>query len=183
MTETEISKYHSKDIMEFATVGMEFCKRIENAKHSTREAFVGTMLKILPLLYIKALIVLKFKTDESFYLEHFVKEADYNAIAFGIAGTMKELDDYLDVFVDDMKYSEEPIHCTISESLADIYQEIADFLYIFKQNYEESTYAALCEISDSFAERWGQILVNVMRPLHEIMYKANTDIYQEDNND
>ena len=181
MTETEISKYHSKDIMEFATVGVEFCKRIENAKFTTREEFVGTMLKILPLLYIKALIVLNFKTDESFYIEHFVKEDDYNAIAYGIAGIMKEYDDYLDVFVEDMKYSEEPIHCTVSESLADIYQEIADFLYVFKQNYEETTYAALCEISDSFAERWGQILVNVMRPLHEIKYQANTGIYQEDN--
>ncbi len=183
MTETEISKYHSKDIMEFATVGMEFCKRIENAKFAARGEFVGSMIKILPLLYIKALIVLNFKTDESFYIEHFVKENDYNAIACGIAGIMKEYDDYLDVFVEDMKYSEEPIHCTVSENLADIYQEIADFLYVFKQNHEESTYAALCEISDSFAERWGQILANVMRPLHEINYKSCTDIYQENNND
>ena len=183
MTEADISKYHSKDIMEFATVGMEFCKRTENAKFTPRETFVGAMLKILPLLYIKALIVLHFKTDESFYIEHYVKETDYNAIAHGIADTMKEYDDYLDVFVEDMKYSEEPIHCTISESLTDIYQEIADFLYVYKQNYEESTYASLCEISDSFAERWGQIIVNVMRPLHEIFYKAGTDIYQEYNND
>ncbi len=173
---TEISKYHSKDIMEFVTVGIEFCKRIENAKFTTREAFVGTMIKILPLLYIKALIVLNFKTDEIFYTEHFVKAADYRAVACGVAAIMKDLDDYLDVFVEDFKYSDDPIHCTVSESLADIYQEIADFLYIFKQDNEESTYAALCEISDSFAERWGQILVNVMRPMHEIMYNSGTDI-------
>lgn len=80
-----------------------------------------------------------------------------------------------------MKYSDEPIHCTVSECLADIYQELADFLYVFKQDNEESTYAALCEISDSFAERWGQILVNVMRPLHETKYNVHSDIYQEVN--
>ena len=54
-------------------------------------------------------------------------------------------------------------------------------MYVFKQDNEESTYAALCEISDSFAERWGQILVNVMRPLHETKYNVHSDIYQEVN--
>ena len=94
---------------------------------------------------------------------------------------MSTYNDFLDVFQEDMKYSDEPIHCTVSECLADIYQELADFLYVFKQDNEESTYAALCEISDSFAERWGQILVNVMRPLHETKYNVHSDIYQEVN--
>lgn len=173
--------YHSKDVMEFVTVGMEFCKRLEIANTCERKAFVDTMLKILPLLYIKAQIALNFESDEEFYTEHIVSEADYNAIQSNVSGVMGEYDDYLDVFVDDMIYSDEPIRCTVSESLADIYQEIADFLYVFKQDYEESTQACLCEITESFANRWGQILVNVLRPLHETRYTAPDD--NQDNND
>lgn len=181
MTITDTSQHHSKDIMEFVTVGFEFCKRIENVNSTKRKDFIDSMLKILPLLYVKSQIVLNFQTDEDFYLEHIVTEADYNAIQNSIADTMSTYDDFLDVFQEDMKYSDEPIHCTVSECLADIYQELADFLYVFKQDNEESTYAALCEISDSFAERWGQILVNVMRPLHETKYNVHSDIYQEVN--
>ena len=151
MTITDTSQYHSKDIMEFVTVGFEFCKRIENVNSTKRKDFIDSMLKILPLLYVKSQIVLNFQTDEDFYLEHIVTEADYNAIQNSIADTMSTYDD------------------------------LADFLYVFKQDNEESTYAALCEISDSFAERWGQILVNVMRPLHETKYNVHSDIYQEVN--
>lgn len=181
MANPENQGYHSKDVMEFVTVGLEYCKRLERANTYERKAFVDSMLKIMPLLYIKAQIALNFETDEEFYTEHAVSEADYNAIQSNVSNVMGEYDDYLEVFVDDMKYSDEPIHCTVSESLADIYQEIADFLYVFKQDYEESTQACLCEITESFANRWGQILVNVLRPLHETRYSAPDD--NQDHND
>lgn len=171
----ETSQYHSKDIMEFVTVGVEYCKRLERAGSTPRREFADAMLKILPLLYIKAQIVLSFSSDDEAYTEHTVTEEGYNAILQGVAATMGEYDDYLDVFMEDMKYSDAPIRCTISESLADIYQEVADFLYVFRQDFDESTYASLCEISESFANRWGQTLVNVLRPLHEFYYSTATD--------
>lgn len=175
MNDTQPQSYHSKDVMEFVTVGMEFCKRLENAQSAERKQFAAAMTKILPLLYVKAQIALNFKSDEEFYTEHAVSEADYDVIRRGVAAVMGEYDDYLDVFLDDMKYSDEPIRCTISESLADIYQEVADFLYVFRQNYDESTEAALCEITESFENRWGQTLVNVLRPLHTALYSPDND--------
>lgn len=175
MSDTEISRYHSKDIMEFVTVGLEFCKRLECAEASERKDFIGAMLKILPLLYIKAQIALDFRNEEDCYIEHIVSETDYDAIRCGVAAVMGEYDDFLEVFVEDMKYSDEPIHCTVSECMADLYQEIADFLYVFKQDFEESTAAALGEISESFKTRWGQILVNVLRPLHETRYSVSDE--------
>lgn len=176
MAKTQTSEYHSKDIMEFVTVAMEYCKRLGNAPATSRKDFVSVMLKILPLLYIKAQLVLCFTTEDELYIEHTVSEDDYNGIRNGIAKVMGEYDDFLDVFVSDMKYSDEPIHCSISECLADIFQDIANFLYVFRQDFPETTYAALCELTENFANRWGQILVNVLRPLHEYFYSdSNTN--------
>ena len=136
------------------------------------------MLKLLPLLYLKSQIVLHFNNESDVYLEHVVTEDDYNAIRYSIADKLGEYDDYLDVFLEDMKYSDSPIHRTVSEDLADIYQELRDFLHIYEQDFEESTAAALGELSDTFAQQWGQTVVNVLRPLHETMY--NSDLKEQE---
>ena len=44
-----------------------------------------------------------------------------------LPGYPAEKDDYLDVFIQDMVYSDQPITRNISEDLADIYQAIKDF--------------------------------------------------------
>ena len=49
-------------------------------------------------------------------------ETDYEVLRGSIASLLGEYDDYLEVFLDDMAYSDTPIHQNISESLADIYQ-------------------------------------------------------------
>ena len=170
--------YHSKDVFEFTAVAVEVCKRLENAASLNRKEFISSMLKLLPLLYLKSQIVLHFNNESDVYLEHVVTEDDYNAIRYSIADKLGEYDDYLDVFLEDRKYSDSPIHRTVSEDLADIYQELRDFLHIYEQDFEESTAAALGELSDTFAQRWGQTVVNVLRPLHETMY--NSDLKEQE---
>ena len=44
----------SRNTVEFVTVAAEFCAYIERANDNSRKEFVGTLLKLLPLLYIKA---------------------------------------------------------------------------------------------------------------------------------
>lgn len=161
--------YHNKEVFEFTAVAMEVCKRLESAASQSRGVFVGAMLKLLPLLYLKSQITLHFSDSGDVYLERAVTEDEYNAVRSAVAAVMGECDDYLDVFLDDMKYSDTPIRRTVSEDLADIYQELRDFLHIYRQDFAESTAAALGELSGSFG-RWGQTLVNVLRPLHEAMY-------------
>ena len=59
--------------------------------------------------------MLHFNNESDVYLEHVVTEDDYNAIRYSIADKLGEYDDYLDVFLEDMKYSDSPIHRTVSE--------------------------------------------------------------------
>ena len=84
---------------------------------------------------------------------------------------MGEKDDYLDVFMEDMKYSEAPILTTVSENLSDIYQELKNFALSYKHaSDEEQMMNALAIVKEEFQYSWGQKAVNVLRALHEARY-------------
>ena len=113
-----------RNAVEFVTVAAEFCKFLEQAEGVKRSAFVDTSLKILPLLYLKASMLPECETIGDEAPETFVTEETYEVLRMNLANILAEKDDYLDVFVSDMKYSDQPITRNISEDLADIYQDI-----------------------------------------------------------
>ena len=174
--------YHSKDVFEFTAVAVEVCKRLENAASLNRKEFISSMLKLLPLLYLKSQIVLHFNNESDVYLEHVVTEDDYNAIRYSIADKLGEYDDYLDVFLEDMKYSDQPITRYISEDLADIYQDIKDFIFVFQLGLNETMNDSLAICQENFRLYWGQKLVNTLRALHEVKY-SNTQEEEEEEED
>ena len=88
---------------------------------------------------------------------------------------MADRDDYLDVFVEDMKYSDTPIRKSIAEDLADVYQAVKDFVCQFQSGLNETMHDALATVRQHFAEYWGQTVVNTMRALHEVKYGSNDD--------
>ena len=102
--------------------------------------------------------------------ETFVNESDYEVVRLSVAGVMGERDDYLDVFLDDMRYSDTPIRKTISEDLADIYQDVKNFVSVYRLGFDETMNDALAICEENFALYWGQTLVNTMRALHEVKY-------------
>lgn len=87
-----------------------------------------------------------------------------------LAGILAEKDDYLDVFVSDMKYSDQPITRNISEDLADIYQDIRDFIFVFQLGLNETMNDSLAVCQEHFTLYWGQKLVNTLRALHDVRY-------------
>ena len=54
-------RVYSKEIVEFVTVGLEFCSRVEQCSESDRDDFILALTRILPLLYVKASLL---PTDE-----------------------------------------------------------------------------------------------------------------------
>lgn len=161
--------YH-KDVLEFVTVTVQYCLYLETANSKTRKEFVDTLLKILPLLYLKGIMLPKLTVSDDNYSEDFVTEENYDIIRSNIAYIMGEQDDYLDVFVEDMKYSEHPILMTISENLSDIYQDTKNFICAYKDATEERMHDAICLCKENFEIYWGQKVVNVMRALHDVRY-------------
>ena len=159
-----------RNTVEFVTVAAEYCAFIERSEGQERAEFVDTLLKILPLLYIKASMLAECELMGEDELENFVTEDDYEVIRINLQELLADYDDYLDVFVEDMKYSDTPIRKSISEDLSDIYQVIKDFVCQFRSGLNETMHDALSQCRQHFADYWGQTLVNTMRALHDVKH-------------
>lgn len=168
---------YGKNSVEFVTVCVEFCALIETARETERVDFVNKASKILPLLYVKASLI---EPEESFvdYPERFVSEEMYNDVREGIVQLLGHNDSYLEVFMDEMQYSDTPITAFISEELSDIWQPVRDFLEIYRIGNVDNSRAAISDCIEGFREYWGQKLVNVLRPLHTLLY--NSHLLEED---
>lgn len=175
-----------KNTIEFVTVSAEFCGFLERASQLKRRDFVDKVLKLLPLLYLKVSLLPVCERLDEFPPETFVTEADYERLRASVAGLLGEKDDYLEVFLDDMVYSDTPIRQNISEGLADIYQALKDFVCVYQLGFDRTMNDALAICREHFAEYWGQRLVNVMRALHEVRYSTSVspeeeeDAYEDD---
>ena len=164
-----------RNTVEFVTVAAEYCAFIERSEGQQRAEFVDTLLKILPLLYIKASMLPECEVMGEDGLEAFVTEDDYEVIRINLQELLADRDDYLDVFVEEMKYSDTPIRKSIAEDLADIYQVVKDFVCQFRSGLNETMHDALAQCREHFAGYWGQTLVNTMRALHEVKYSGDED--------
>lgn len=178
---------YSPTVIDFVTVAVEFCVFLEKEETITREKWIDKMLKLLPLMYIKASLLPKTVEINDEQSETFVKEEDYVRVAASVSSIMGEEDVYLDVFVEDMKYSERPISAFVSENIADIYQDVRNFVSVYQYGLTDQMNDALLVCKQNFQTYWGQKLINVLRPLHSIFYNGDennnlleTDLNEED---
>lgn len=172
-----------RNTVEFVTVAAEFCAFLERSEGMKRASFVDTTLKILPLLYLKTSLISELEMADDELPETFVTEEDYEVMRLTIASVMREKDDYLEVFLPEMAYSDTPIKKTISEDLADIYQDIKDFICVYRLGFDETMYDSLAICRENFGVFWGQKLVNTLRALHDVKYNSEDENDDEDEND
>lgn len=152
--------------IEFVTVSAEYCKFLEGLQELDRSLFIDRALCLLSLLYLKARLcpaVIEPEEDEP---QHFVAEEDYNAITASVLAQLGTDDSYLDVMVEDFRYSDQPVVCSISENMADIYQELADLCANYRSADAELMLPALRYTLYTFREHWGQKVLNTQRALH-----------------
>ncbi len=156
----------------FIALCNEYCQAVEQARESTREEFVATMLRQLPRIYISA-TDLKPEEDvlqEEAYIENVLDEQYYDSLRRHIENLLGEDDSYLEVFEEDMKYSDTPIAASISEGLADIFQVFYNFLETVKDVPEELVILGLIAVKEDFEVYWSRILCNVLRALNQLRY-------------
>ncbi|MDR0745678.1 MAG: DUF5063 domain-containing protein [Mediterranea sp.] len=179
-------KKHSQGIFKkntamFTTVATEFCYFLERAENMNRDAFVNIILQILPLLYVEAFLLPEvelFNDEEE--LERYVTEERYEALRIKLSAILAEKDDYLEVFLPEMAYSDTPIKQSISEDLADIYMDIKNFIFVFRQGLNETMNDALYICKENFSIYWGQKLVNTLRALHNMKYDFDAKVQDDE---
>ena len=176
---------YSPAVIEFVTVTAETCLFLDHTTEFSRTDFIQKIVKILPLLYLKASLL---DVPEAVYddeVEHFVLEDDYLYIKEQVEQLLGADDSYLETFHPDMAISDTPIAVFISENLADIYQELKDFAANYQLGDIDIMNDALVACLEAFGEHWGQKLLNAMRALHALRFSEGfgTDETDDVNSD
>lgn len=164
-----------RDLVYWAAAIVVYLERMDEP---TRLEFTDKMLYYLPMLYIKTRQLPKVEPVLDGEPERFVTEMDYNTIQQKVASVFGTDDAYLEVFVEDMQYSDEPVTDFISEAIADIYQELSDLCSTFRIDDEDVQNDALYAFVEAFEQHWGQKLMNVLRPLHMMSMMKDSDPYE-----
>ena len=161
-----------RNTVEFVTVAAEYCAFLEQVFDKEPSRVADVISKLLPLIYLKA-SMLADREPERLYLEETVTEQDYDSIRMSLHQKFGENDDYLEVFVEDMKYSDTPVLRCISEDLADIYQALKNFVHSYRSGLDEVMEEAVAVCSEGFRTYWGQTLTNTLRAVHNVRYNPD----------
>lgn len=172
----------SHDTLEFVTVAVEFCAFLEKSQGREKKDFVETLLKLLPLLYLKAILLPRVESNGDFLPPDRVAEQDYDYIRHIIYDILQKDDDYEELVYDRDMQTDESHWNSISENLADMYQAIRNFLFVYQQGIEDCMHDAIWALNDNFELYWGQNLVDSLKHLHTLCYNGNfADDGDEDN--
>lgn len=177
------SVIYGKDVLEFVTVGVQFCAYLEQNPQARQKDFINTLLKLLPLLYLKAVLLPRLENAEDFYPEEFVTEQDYDAVRAQICSLLGDKDSYLDLDISNIHYIQEPQVKSISEDLADVYQSVRNFVTAYKLGIEQSMYEGLGQVTEQFDLYWGQTLLNALRALHSVHFSVSGEDDSEQNDE
>ena len=172
---------YAHDTLEFVTVAAEYCALLETTDNGqqTTETLVGTLLKLLPLLYMKVQLLPEVDTDGAFVPDDQVTEEDYNYVRDGAYRLLHEHDEYEMLVWDEDMQTEESRWCSASEGLADIYQALRNFVAVYQQRVEPCMLDALWQVRDNFELYWGQTLLDTLRWLHRIRYNIGINADEE----
>ena len=172
---------YDKNTIEFVTVANEFCILLESSGKISKMDFIDRSQKLLPLLYLKASLLPKVENEFEGEIEKFIGEGDWEYIRTAVIEKMGANDEYLEVFDDGMRDSDEPIVASISENFADIYQDLKDFLTSYRIASVEIMNDALWDLNNNFYQHWGQAIVNSLRAIHYLL--AHPEKMEDDLND
>ena len=168
---------YDKNTIEFVTVAAEYCAFLESCRRYNSKSFFDKSVKLLSLLYLKTSLLPNLEDSSFSDLQQFVTEASYENLRQNITCLTGQYDEYLEVFQEDMQYSDTPIVAYISEGLADVYQDLKDMISNFQSADIQIMNDALRDCKDNFQAYWGQKALNTLRAMHNVLY---ADIDWED---
>lgn len=158
------------EVLEFATVGIEFCAFLEKSSGRDRQDFLSALTKLLPLLYVKAQLLPEVDSDGTFLPQGSVTESDYDYIRRIVFDILGDDDQYLDFTSEQTMETDEVQWKSVSEHLADVYQPVRNFLAVLQDGIDECVNDALWSLREDFELYWGEALVNAIKQLHKLRY-------------
>lgn len=162
-----------------AFVGLcnEYCTTMETAAEQPsdeRAAFLDTLLRLLPRLYICATDLQGTEAAYSgdFFIDASLDEDYYDTIRRNVENLLGEDDTYLEVFHEDMKYSDTPIAASIAEGCADLFQVFYNYLEAVRDSTDDTVHGASAAVYDDFVAYWSTTLCNLLRAINHVRYQS-----------
>lgn len=166
------NKTYPQNAIPFIGLSTEYCRTLENVADLTREELIDKMIRLLPRLYIMATdLQTDPMLDDEAYIDNALDEDYYEAIRRSVEQITAEDDIYLEVFEEDMKYSDTPVSASIAEGLTDIFQSLYNFLAAVEDATDETVQVALLSVSDDFKQFMGATICNTLRAMHALAYR------------
>ncbi|WP_251624023.1 DUF5063 domain-containing protein [Odoribacter lunatus] len=166
--------YH-KNVIEFVAVAKEFCDFVETIPSTTLQDTILRLQKFIPLIYLKGSLLPVCECTELGIREDNVTEEQYNYLYTELHNKLGEHDEYLEVFDDNMQYSETPVINSIAEKICDIYQDLKNFIFSYRCGMPEIIEEALWELNNNFELYWGKACVGVLRAIHQVVYQIKDE--------
>lgn len=156
--------------LSFIALANEYCQAAEQASRTEPAEFVDTMLRLLPRIYITASDLDAPDPDPEAYINDVLEEDYYDSVRRNIEAVLGEDDAYLEVFQEDMKYSDTPIAASVAEGLADLFQVFYNFIETVRDATDDVVAGALALVKEDFGAYWSKPLCNLLRALNDIKY-------------
>ncbi|HOF15638.1 MAG TPA: DUF5063 domain-containing protein [Bacteroidales bacterium] len=169
--EDVIESQNTKDLH---LVASQFCTFIEKIQPFQQQDAMEYLIKIIPLLYIKGILIPHFEFDEEENMAiRLLTEEEYE-IAYLSIKEKFDTYNYFEFFNQSINQVES---IDLSELIADLYQDLKDFVLFFNQNTFRSQSAALWLCRVNFYERWGKIITQLLAYLHPLLFPSQVNDY------
>lgn len=163
----------------FIALCNEYCVAVEDVRNIPTDepiTFIDSMLRLLPRIYICASDLVTSapeddELDEEVYIDSALDEDYYDTLRRNVENLLGPDDTYLEVFHQDMKYSDTPIAASIAEGVCDLFQVFYNFLETIRDSTDDVIKGAAVAISEDFAGYWSAILCNLLRAVNHVKYR------------
>lgn len=150
----------------------EYVATVESIDTLDGPDFLARLVRMLPRIYITAfdLEAPVAMTDEEASIDPYLEEDYYESVRVKIENLLGPDDVYLEVFEQEMRYSDTPVRASVAEGICDLFQVFYNFMETLKSaNGDDAMAIVLTAMREEFSASWSQMLVNLMRPLNALV--------------
>ncbi len=167
---SKIEELVSQKVREFLMLAEKYCQSIEEASPTARNAFMNSLLHLLPKIYLRAITLPLVEVMYSAVEKQFLSEKSIREIRRKISQLTASHDVYASMGLDALKKHPILTSESMAESLTDLYLVLKNFILWYKEGSLESMNDSIIVCFSQFRLRWGTQLIDLMRHLHGIQY-------------
>lgn len=161
---------YSPQVIDFVAMATETCRLLEQSASAERDDVMARLLRLLPMLYARTLLLPETDGGDAYAAESYVTEQDYEWLRTNLSVLFAEHDEFEEMVYDEGVVTGETRWRRLSECLADIYQPLRNFLETYRGGIEVNIEESLWAVRDNFELYWGGDLVDALRHMHRLTY-------------